>query len=560
MIDRLRFAIVRTSILMLIVLHTGVDAYGQDDRKSLANRKTNNRPGGDRQITVRETFEPTFSIEPLSHRLEGRSGDVMPFKFKIQTANRTANIEVAPIGLRQELNGQILHDEQSEKADALIRIVSPLAMTIEPDQPATIEGVVQLPRGSAKFHSLGILVKDIGIGDQVKPQFNADGSPKTQAGIRFMTQYVLRLDLAVEGTSGDEARQLVIEDVTMTPFEGRPRLQATVFNPTDTAFEFELRSRLRSSPSDRSFKSLRLVMPIRRGVEDESRYVGRILPKSRIRMEELLPEAIAGGHYDADMELVLSEKVIGRKTMPVDVNSLDFPAQEVLIAQVDDGLQVSPAQIELSKIRGGSRRITMLLSNRSQDSRTIKLQALANNDLEIGTVAIQPREFTLPSNGSRKVSLTLRSSSDETLAVQYGRLLVTAKSSDQDYEVSKALPLAMILAETPEPSVSLSRLQWDPSQPYPGFRATIENGSNVHFPVQARLTIVDQFGRRTSIPGGFGRWLMPQSKLPLDFRFDQPLAPGEYQLRCEVQTKGEPLTVNQAFTVTDIENATTELN
>ena len=70
MIDRLRFAIVRTSILVLIVLHTGVDAYGQDDRKSLANRKTNNRPGGDRQITVRETFEPTFSIEPLSHRLE----------------------------------------------------------------------------------------------------------------------------------------------------------------------------------------------------------------------------------------------------------------------------------------------------------------------------------------------------------------------------------------------------------------------------------------------------------------------------------------------------------
>jgi hypothetical protein len=537
------------------------EAYGQSTSSTAkSTKRTGTRVANPREVTITETFEPSFSIEPLSHRIEGRSGDVIPFKFKLETSNRRANVEVTAIGLRQELSGQILHDEESANAATFVKLVSPTKMALEPGVPALIEGVVQLPRGSARFYSLGILVKDIGIDSPLASKTNPDGSPSTQAAVRFMTQYVLRLDLELQGTRGEEGRQIVLEEVSMVPQDGRPKLQTVVFNPTETAFEFQLRGRLRSSPSDRSFKPLRLVMPVRRGVEDENRYVGRILPKSRIRMEELLPEAIAGGHYDVDLELVFDGQVVHRRTLPLDVNSRDYPAQEVLIAQVEDGIQVSPAQIELSRARGGVRRLTMLINNHSREAKTIDLKAVAENELEIGAAMIQPSTFSLSPSSSRKISISLRSIPGEERKVQYGKVVITSKSSERDYEVTHSLPLALVMDNVSEPEVKLARLQWDPSQPYPGFRIGIENTGDVHFPMQARLLIVDEYGRRVSVPGGFGRWLMPRSSGMLDFRFDQPLSPGQYQLRCEVQRQGEPLVVDQVFTVTDMENATSVAN
>jgi len=346
----------------------------------------------------------------------------------------------------------------------------------------------------------------------------------------------------------------------MTSFEGRPQLQAIVLNPSDTAFEFELRAQLRSSPSDRSMKPLRMVMPVRKPVQDESRYVGRILPKTRLSMEELLPEAIGRGTYEAEMELLSGGKVVSRKTLSIDVDASDYPAQEVLIAQVDQGLQVSPAQVELSKVRGGNRRLTMILKNSSRETKTINLKAIGNNELEIGAVLIQPHEFQLPASGSRKIALTLTTQPSDDRSVEYGYVLVEASSSGRDYKVLRQLPLAVILKDTPEPEIKMTPLQWDPAYPYPSFRTKIENTGQTHLPLQARLAITDESGRRTSIPGGFGRWLMPQSATALEFRLDAPLAPGEYRLKCEVQRQGEPLVMEQRFTVTDLENASASVN
>jgi hypothetical protein len=512
---------------------------------------------GERQVTIQQNFEPTFSIEPLANRVEGRAGDVVAFQFKIQSMNRPAKIEVAAIGLRQDLSGQILHDEQSPVTDS-IRILTPSTMELEAGIPTSLKGMVRIPKGDAKFHTLGILVKDIGYGEEPKPKFSADGKQQTQAGIRFVTQYVLRLDVAVVGARGEEGRDLKIEDVKMTPSEGRPRLQSTVLNPTDTAFEFELRSRLRSSPSDRSFKPLRMVMPVRRSVDDDTRYVGRILPKSRVRMEELLPEAIAGGDYEADMELLLDGRVITRQTLPIEVNAADYPAQEVLISQVDGGLQISPAQVELSQARGGVRRLTMLLKNNGSDTKTVTLRAIGKNGLELSSLLIQPSEIPLPPGGSRKVVLTLRGQAGDDRIVDYGNLVVDAKSSDRDYAVSRDLPLAVVLKELPNPDIKVSPIQWDPSPPYPSFRASLKNDGVSHLPVQARLTITDEAGSSVQIPGGFGRWLMPGNSTPLEFRLDNLLAPGKYRIRCEIQQPGTPLMVEQEFDVTDMEAAVSD--
>ena len=45
---------------------------------------------------------------------------------------------------------------------------------------------------------------------------------------------------------------------------------------------------------------------------------------------------------DADIEILLGDKVLAKNTHKVEVNASDFPAQEVLIAQLGQDVQVSP--------------------------------------------------------------------------------------------------------------------------------------------------------------------------------------------------------------------------
>ncbi len=67
--------------------------------------------GQPQRVTVRESFEPTFHIEPLVQRLSGRRGSVLPFEFKVEATNRDTEVEVALVNLRQEITGQVVHDE-----------------------------------------------------------------------------------------------------------------------------------------------------------------------------------------------------------------------------------------------------------------------------------------------------------------------------------------------------------------------------------------------------------------------------------------------------------------
>jgi hypothetical protein len=552
-----RFAkiISRSFLILALIAFTEVASGQEGARSSSSSRKTltSNR-SENQELKVTESFAPTIKVEPLFHRLEGRPSDVIPFKFQVESSNRETEVEVVTVGLDQDITGQIRHDELALQAD-LIRLITPTKLRVPANTPTFIEGAVRIPKGDARFHTLGLLVRDNGQGKAPSPQFNADGTPKTQAAVRFMTQYLLRLDLLVAGVRGEQGQQLSFDSLAITPFEGRPRLQAIVSNPSNTAFEFEVRARLRSSPSDRSFKPLRLAMPIRATVEDETRYTGRILPKSRVRMEDLLPEAIAGGRYYCDMELVFDNQVVNRRTFDVDVRAQDFPAQEVLIAQVGEDLQVSPAQVELSQLRGGSRRLTMLLKNSGRDTKQISLKAITESELEINAVTIQPDEVQLAPGSSRKIALTLRSQNTDNRFVEYGHILVQSKSDDRDFLETKKLPLAVVLKKISSTQISMSPLQWDSGSEYPGFRTKIDNLGDTHMPLQARLMVVDPNGRRISIPSGFGRWLMPRSSTHLEFRFDQPLSLGEYQLRCELQQEGEPIVTQQQFVVSDLENS-----
>jgi len=537
------------TILTILVVPFATIGVAQDSKKATSTRGTRNP----KTMSVTESFEPAFRIEPLSHHLIGQSGTVTSFEFSLESANRETEIEVVPIGLRQEMSGMILHDSNAPQAD-LIRLTSPTRMKLSANSPVKIQGFVQYPKGDAKYHSIGILVKDTGAAARLAAN-NDPTNKTTKAMIQFVTQYVLRLDLEMENARGENAGVLELEKLDLVPFEGRPKLIAQIRNPSDSTFEYEVRAKLRSSTSDRNARSIRLVMPIRESSESEERFVGRILPKSRVRMIELLPEAIASGTYEADVEIMLGEKVLSKKTQAITVDASDFPAQEVLIAQLGKEVQVSPAQIELSQLRGGSRRSTILLKNNGKDTKSISVAATDKTGLTLPSATIQPDKFTLPPGGSRKISITLKSQLDASDAIVFGTIDFQAKSDRKDFDETRKLPIALLMKKSRAPDAKLSTIQWDSLSKHPAFRCAVTNSGESHLALNARLTIASETGEQIQIPGGFGKWLMPGEASKLDFRLEQTLAPGKYKIKCELQQGDRPVVIEQMFEVNDMETA-----
>ncbi len=80
--------------------------------------------GQPKKVTVRESFEPTFRIEPLVQRLTGRRSAVLPFEFDVEATNRDTEVEVALVTLRQEITGQVVHDEARELNES-IKLLNP---------------------------------------------------------------------------------------------------------------------------------------------------------------------------------------------------------------------------------------------------------------------------------------------------------------------------------------------------------------------------------------------------------------------------------------------------
>ncbi|HBJ33437.1 MAG TPA: hypothetical protein DDZ51_01495 [Planctomycetaceae bacterium] len=507
-------------------------------------------------VNIQETFQSAFLIEPLVQRLSGRSGTTLSFKFKLESLNRETRIDILPVGLKQEITGRISVDQSKEISSNVLRLLTPNAMTLLPGVTSFIEGVVQIPRGDSEFHTLGLLIREVGQENNLKPTVDAAGNVQTKAGLQITTQYLLRIDLLVEGVRGGQAAQIILDDLKLSPFRGRPQLNLIATNPTASAVEFEMRARLRRSANDRSFQPLRLNMPIRNDMETEEKFVGRLLPKSRVRMQGLLPEAIASGDYEVDLDILVAGRTAKKQTLSIKVNAADFPAQDVIISQAAEGLMIAPAQIELAQTRGGVRRVSLSLTNNSRNSKSIDLSAVDRSGQQLTGVTIQPSQVSLPPGSNRKLSIIMKGSSGTSLSVEYGSLRVVTQSDERDFTESKELPLALVYKNLRATEVSVEPVVWDPGDDLaPRFRTLIRNIGESHLPVDARLSINGSSGFRDTLHGGFGKWLMPGESMWINFAVEKPLPPGDYVLRFEMQTGTQPISTSQTFQVTDLVTA-----
>lgn len=509
-----------------------------------------------RRVSIQETFQSAFLIEPLVQRLSGRSGNTLGFKFKVESANKETRIEVQPVGLRQELSGRVVVDQTKTVSSGLLRMFSPETMTILPGGTSFIEGAVQIPKGDEEFHTLGLLIRETGQAADMKPTLDANGNLQTKAGLQFSTQYLLRIDMVVEGVRGDQASKVVIGDVSLSPFRGRPQLSLVATNPTGSSIEYELRGRLRRSANDRSFQQLRLGMPVRSEMETDEKFVGRLLPKSQVQMIGLLPEAVASGDYEVDIDMLVGGRSVQKRTFAVRVNADDFPAQDVIISQAAEGVLVAPTQIELAQTRGGNRRVSISLTNSTKTTKKIDLSAVDRSGQVLTAVSVQPAQVTLPPGGNRKLSVTMRGTTEPSVPVEYGSLRIVTESEDRDYSQSKELPLAVIYRNLSATEVAVDPVVWDDGDRQPRFRVSVRNDGETHFPVDARLTITGSTGYRDLLHGGFGKWLLPGESMWVNFPIDKPLPPGDYVLRLEMQTANQPISTTQTFQVSDLVSST----
>ncbi len=501
-------------------------------------------------ITVRETFEPSFHIEPLVAKLSGRRGETLKFEFLVEAINKDADIDVALVDLRQEITGQVIHDDAG-KSRPDIQLVNPGKAQVQRNVPYRIQGLVRVPAGDASYYSFGVLVKDIGKAPDTPPKTDSNGRPSTSAGIRFVTQYVLRIDVHVEGARGDNAGELSLEDGKLTSSRGLPKISVIIRNPSDSSFEYEVKSKLKPMAGP-PLKPVRLVMPVRASMESEERFIGRVMPKSSVRMEETVPEPIVDGQYQMDVDLLIGGRVVKQRTFTITADSNDFPAQQVLLGSAGQDLYVAPVYLELSQLRGGQRRLTMEFHNTSSETRQIQLNGETLRGTPLANVIIQPSEFTLGPRSKRKLSLTMRGVANPVETVEYGHIVIMNKSSVRDYSESGRLPIALHYAPSPDPKLELEGLRWVEGDKYNSFKARVNNVGTTHARLDAQLTIEAPSGQRMRIPAGFGRWIMPGQSIELDFRLDAPLAPGPYRLSTELQQGPTPIIRTQEFTVTDI--------
>ncbi|MCA9192128.1 MAG: hypothetical protein KDB03_10210 [Planctomycetales bacterium] len=509
-----------------------------------------------RELNVKKKFEPAFHIEPLVNRIKAKQGDVVQFQFEVMSVDKDSDIEVLLVGLRQEQTGQVYHDEALVDSDE-IRLISAGRAAVARDVPYLIEGIIRVPSGEAKFHSYGILVRDFGTSRSRQPTFDPSGKELTTAGINFITQYLLRVDLEIQNARGDNVKELVLESGSVVAAMGKPQIVTVIRNPTASTFEFQIQAQLKRSPTDRSFQSASLVMPIRMTTESDERFVGRLLPYSSVFMQQLMSEPVLTGDYQLEVKLQSEGRVIQQKSFAVAVDSADFPAQETQLKQVGSGLYISPTAIEISQARGGTRRISVELMNQSDKPRVIDLSAISSRGTPFDVVQISPDKLTLAPGRSRKISLSLKRNSDRDQAIEYGQLLVSSQDPNQSYDEKSELPLAVTFAEPDPPVVDMEALRWVGTGKYPSFRAKVTNTGGSHLVLEARLLVIPERGERLELPAGYGQWLMPGESLDLDFRLARPLTPGNYRLICELQNNGVPIIRSETIEVTDFDAAST---
>ncbi|MBL8827911.1 MAG: hypothetical protein JNM18_13120 [Planctomycetaceae bacterium] len=503
-----------------------------------ANKSKNG--SGTKTVTLQQMVEPAFRVQPVVQRLEAARGETLPFAFVIESYGRQIDCEVRPVALRQEETGVVFHDE-TQPAPNAIRLETPERFTITSNQPFEIKGEVTVPRNKAKFHSFGLLVRDAGQNTKFEPTKTPDGKTRTQAGVRFVTQYVLRCDIQVNNAPGEDFSNVEVKGVEIAAFDGLPTARVLLENPTESVQLFQVRGKFGDRGS-RDAKLFSLIQPSRYNLEGDERELIKVLPKSRVRVEAPVPNPLFPGKHVMQLQMVAERRQVKLPELSIEVGAGDFPAQETQVVQVAEGLVISPVQLELGQAKGARRTLSVAFTNRTEHEQAIELTSQSFDGTDFAGLSISPPTFTLAPDKSRRVTLMVRSQKElETPA--YGFVHVQSTVVDQQPAVAK-LPLAMLYGPRETAQVKQGELALRSEGSRQKFVLPVTNAGRGFVPVQALLLISDEQGRTMRVTAGYGRWLHPDETRELEFTLPTPLLAGAYQLQWQIRLNEQDESLN----------------
>gem|GEM_PF-952722 len=506
-------------------------------------------PGAKRPQVVRITEEvrPAFSIDPIVNRIEARRGKTQNVEFGITCQGAPSILEIRTVALTQDENGTIFPNEKVP-APEYLEMMTPGTVELKPEETFVIKARLRVPDTQSTFHTFGILVRDSG---QLRAKANEAQPDGPRVGIRFVTQYLLRCDVSVQGVRAENAGKLLVAAGELVEVDGVPLVRVYVQNPTDGPIEFSLRAQVRVSQESDDKPTVPLGMPVRANLEEPEKYFGRVLPGARIRMESKLSKPIFPGQYYLEAALMWDNRTFTKTGFPVVVTEGEFPAQGIASVLAAPGLLASPSQIELSLQRGGNRAEILILENNGLAATEVEISPETLEGQSIDWVGVRPNKVTLAPGATRKVSVTLSASGDPNIH-RYAQLRIKSTPTGGVAEQSTPIVVALLGRSTTQPVLEAGELVWDTEQGTPAFMIEVKNTGARHMPLEGQLTLGDESGRPIDIRGGFGKWILPGATERVRFNPPKSMAPGKYSARMRVDTgeTSEPIERRLEFNLT----------
>lgn len=474
--------------------------------------------------TITQAVKPAFLIDPIVNRLKARRGQVIPIEFGITCeGDSVIHLELQPCALSQEVTGSI-YPNLKIPAPPELEIITPLKISVPPGEKYLIRGRVRVPSTLSTFHSYGLLVRDAG---QLKDQPNPAASEGPRIGIRFVTQYLLRCDVSVEGVRADTASKLKFDGAELVEVDGVPMAKVYVTNPTEGPIEFGVRAQIRRSQDGEERPTFPMWMPVRANMEEPDKFLGRILPGARIGMMSPLNSPIFPGQYYMEASLMADNRILAKSGIPVVVQPGEYPAQGVATVQAAPGILASPSQIELSLQRGGSRAEILAFENEGKAAAEVEVAAESLTGEPIDWIVVRPNKTTVAPGATRKVSITLNASGDQN-AHRYARLRFKSTVAGGAASESTDIIVAALGRTINHPILEAGQLAMDTEHGVPALAIPVKNVGPRHMALDGKLVLSNADGKIYEIRGGFGKWILPDATESLRFNPPRNLEPGRY--------------------------------
>ena len=482
------------------------------------------------RVQLKRSVKPSYRIEPIVHRFKSRRGEVKPFSFEVNSLGKEIELEVHVVGLRQDESGIILHDSEGA-APTEIEMLTPQKFRLLPGETKFIKGELTTPLAKSNYLSYGVLVRESVAGEQADEQ---QANPtKTTAGVKFVTQYVLRVDVETGIAGVGDIKQLRLEEGQIVSIDGLPVALAYLNNPTNFSFECFVSSSFQS-PGAKSRQQTQLGMPSRSGLEGGAKYLVRVMPNSRIRLSAPIEQVLNLGPQVMTLNLASPRRKIYSSEFDIVVNQEAFPALASRRAVLREGVIMSPSQLELGLTNLTKRTEALEFRNTSDEPMEVSLDPRTLGEDRLTGVRFSPATFTLKPGRTKKVRALFRGSASASAASGLTWVTVAAASGDS---VTHKLPLSVLTDEPSPPTLELSPIDWKSINDRNAFVVSVTNRSPEYVPLNAKLAVANKLGSEQLMQAGYGAWLAPGKSTDLVFYPQRKLPTGEYNIGLQIKTR-----------------------